>query len=128
MLIHNVLDGKVYNLAPFDDEFKPLKEFKLFHDLVVVDLNDGSGFILELNNFLDFNDAMDDWILVPIQACLNVVTIDDVPKKLCPHKMSTQSVHFSEENLRLPIFYKSIIPFFMARYTSDLDIEMYKWV
>ena len=46
-------------------------------------LKNGKGYILELNNFLDFTNTMDHSLLCPMQARVNGVEINDVPQQLC---------------------------------------------
>ena len=40
----------------------------------------GGGYILELNNFLNFKDSMNESILVPMHERCNGMILDDIPK------------------------------------------------
>ena len=126
--IMEYVDGKVFNVAPFHSDYQPIKEVRLINGVVAVDLENGSGIILELNNFLDFTESMEDSILVPMQARLNGIIIDDIPASLCPHRRSTQSVYIPELKLRIPILFNGPIPYFKIRYPTDTDMEEYQWV
>ena len=122
------IDGKSYSVSPFNDQYKPLENVKMINGIVAVDRDDGSGFIVELNNFLDFTDSMNDSIVVPMQARLNHVIVNDVPRSLCSYNVSTQSIIFPENNAEIPIEYNGPIPFFRARYPSDSDMDSYQWI
>ena len=121
------IDGRSFSVSPFNDKYKPLEDIKMINGAVAIDIDDGTGFV-ELNNFLDFTDSMNDTIVVPMQARLNSVIINDVPKMLCPYKVSTQSVIFPESKKEVPIEFNGPIPFFKARYPTDSDMESYDWV
>lgn len=95
---------------------------------IAIGRDDGSGFIVELKKFLDFSDSMTDSILVLIQARLNNVIINDIPKSLCPYKVSTQSVIFPDPELEIPIEYNGPNSFFRGSYPTDSDMDTYKWV
>ena len=101
---------------------------KLINGIVAIDKDDGTGLIIELNNFLNFTDSMTDSILVPMQARLNNVIVNDLPSSLCPYKKSTQSIIFRESNFEIPIEFNGPIPFFRARFPTDMDMDTYPWV
>ena len=48
------ISGKKYNVTPFHDSYAPKTDVGMINGVVAVDNPDGSGYILELNNFLDF--------------------------------------------------------------------------
>lgn len=100
----------------------------MINGIVAVDLDDGSGIILELNNFLDFTQFMENTILVSMQARINNVTIDDVPKSLFPRKTSTQSIIFPNSSKYIPIDFNGPIPFIDIRYPTNEDMEWYEWI
>ena len=122
------IDGKTYSVSPFNERYQPMENIRMINGIVAVDKSDGSGYIVELNNFLDFTTSMTDSIVVPMQARLNKVIVNDVPTSLCPYKMSTQSLIFPEPNAEIPIEYNGPIPFFQARYPTDYDMESYPWI
>ena len=122
------IDGKSYNVAPFHSGYQPLKEIGLVNAIIAIDLEDGSGIILELNNFLNFTDSMDDCILVPMQCRLHGIIVDDVPKQLCPYGTSTQSIYVPEGKIRIPIRFNGPIPYISARYPTDSDMDNFKWI
>ena len=99
------IEGKEYSVTPFHNDYKPISNVKMINGIVAVDTDDGNGYILELNHFLDFTNSMDNIILVPMQARINGINVDDVPLQLCPHKVSTQSIHFPDEDIRIPILF-----------------------
>ena len=122
------IDGKKYKVTPFHEDYEPINNIGMINGIVAVDNEDGSGYILELNNFLNFTDTMEHTILVPMQARENGVIIDDVPSRLCPYNKSTQSIYFPEENSRIPIEFHGPIPFIRIRYPTDADMDSYQWI
>ena len=122
------IDGKSYSVSPFNERYQPIENVKLINGIVAVDLEDGSSYIVELNNFLNFTESMTDSIVVPMQVRLNNVIVNDVPRSLCPYKKSTQSLIFPGTKLEIPIEYNGPIPFFRARYPTDGDMETYSWI
>lgn len=126
--IMEFIGGKKFCVSPFLDTYEPKTDVTLINGVIAVDNEDGSGYILELNNFLNFTDDMYDSILVPMQARQNGIVIDDVPKELCHHQVSTQSVFIPHRSFSIPISYKGPIPYIRARYPTDHDLEHYEWV
>ena len=45
------IDGNSYVVSPFHKDYDPIQNVCLVNAIVAVDLDDGSGLILELNNF-----------------------------------------------------------------------------
>ena len=122
------ISGKTYSVSPFHDSYSPKTDVGIINGAVAVDRPDGGGYILELNNFLDFTNSMNDSILVPMQARHNNVVIDDVPKGLCYHGISTQSLFVPGTDVRIPISFHGPIPYIHVRYPSDTDLDTYEWV
>ena len=122
------IHGKTFSVTPFHDSYKPKKDIGMINGVIAIDRDDGTGFILELNNFLDFTKSMEDLILVPMQARQNGIVIDDVPKNLCHHGTSTQSMFIPETNFKVSIKYNGPIPFIRARYPTDTDLDDYEWI
>ena len=122
------IDGKRFSVKPFLDTYEPKNDVSLINGVVAVDTSDGGGYILELNNFLDFTDTMNDSILVPMQARYNGIIIDDVPKDLCHYGVSTQSIFSPQTDFSVPIEYNGPIPYIPVRYPTDDDLENYKWI
>ena len=122
------IDGKSYTVSPFLNTYQPKKDVHMINGVVAVNNDDGSGYILELNNFLDFTDSMNDSILVPMQARHNGIVVDDVPRELCYHGVSTQSLFLPKQNFSIPIEFNGPIPFVCARYPTDRDLDEYEWV
>ena len=118
------ISGATYNVSPFQGP--PVKNVSLINGIVAVDREDGQGgYILELNSFLDFTTSMHHSLLCPMQARLNSVRIDDVPKKLAP--ASLQSIHINDD-ISIPIYYHGPIPYINIRYPTDEDMNLYSWV
>ena len=122
------IDGKTYTVSPFLNSYTPTSNISMINGVIAVDKDDGTGYILELNNFLNFSDSMNDSILVPMQARQNGIVIDDVPKDLCYHGVSTQSVFVPEKNISIPIEFNGPIPYIKVRYPTDRDLDEYEWV
>ena len=122
------ISGKIYRVTPFHDSYSPKTDVGMINGVVAVDRPDGGGYILELNNFLDFTTSMNDSILVPMQARHNNVVIDDVPKGLCYHGTSTQSLFVPGTDVKIPISFHGPIPYVHIRYPSDTDLDTYEWV
>ena len=122
------IDGKRYNVTPFHDSYKPQENIGLINGIVSVDKDDGNGYILELNNFLDFTKDMEHSILVPMQARVNGSVINDVPRNLCPNNSSTQSIILPNGKDEIPIEFHGPIPYVRVRYPTDEDMENYQWI
>ena len=89
---------------------------------VAVYMKNGKGYILELNNFLDFTKSMTHSLLCPMQSQSNGVIINDVPKALCqyPYKDNKK---IPNEEIEIPIDFHGPIPFIPVRYPTDIDME-----
>ena len=122
------ISGRTYSVTPFHDSYSPKTDVGMINGVVAVDRSDGGGYILELNNFLDFTTSMNDSILVPMQARQNNIVIDDVPKGLCYHQTSTQSLFIPGTDVKIPISFYGPIPYIHARYPSDTDLDTYEWI
>ena len=122
------IEGKSFTVSPFLNSYQPKKDVQMINGVIAVDKEDGGGYILELNNFLDFTDSMNDSILVPMQARHNGMVVDDIPRELCYHGVSTQSIFLPEKNFSIPIEFNGPIPFVHARYPTDRDLDEYEWV
>ena len=117
------VQGTKFTVAPFQGP--TIKNISLANGVIAVDRENGqSGYILELNNFLDFSHSMEHSLLCPMQARINGIKIDDVPAVLSPH--SSQSIILDEDN-KIPIYYHGPIPFIHTRYPSDEDLDNYTW-
>ena len=115
-------------LSLFFDTYEPKNDVPLVNGVVAVDTDDGNGYILELNNFLDFTSTMNDSMLVPMQARHKGRVIDDAPKDLCYYGVSTQSIFLPRSDFSIPLAYNGPIPYVHVRYPSDDDLESYKWI
>ena len=122
------IDGKRYNVTPFHDSYRPQENIGLVNGIVAVDKENGEGYILELNNFLDFTKDMEHSILVPMQARMNGVVINDIPINLCPYSTSTQSMILPDKKVEIPIEFHGPIPYIRVRYPTDDDMENYHWM
>ena len=71
---------------------------------------------------------MDDIILVPMQARVNGIIINYVPKELSLDEASSQRIILHCSDRAIPILYNGPIPYFNARYPTDSDMETYEWV
>ena len=121
------IDGSTFTVSPFHKSYSPIENVRLVNGIVAVDFDDGKGLILELNNFLDFSQSMEHSILVPMQARVNNVIVDDIPKSLCTRGISTQSIIIPNCNRSIPIDYNGPIPYFKIRYPTDEDMDHYEW-
>ena len=120
--------GKNTKVTPYHKDYEPKDNIGMINGIVAIENEDGSGYLLELNNFLNFTDTMEHTILVPMQERENGVLIDDVPSRLCPYNKSTQSIYFPEENPRIPIKFHGPIPYVRIRYPTDEDMDTYQWI
>ena len=118
------IDGTKFNVAPFQGP--SIKNISLANGIVAIDKEDGQpGYILELNGFLDFTSSLEHSLLCPMQARVNDIQIDDVPKSMSTH--STQSIILTDE-ARIPIYFHGPIPYIHIRYPTDEDMELYTWI
>ena len=70
------VQGVRLSVAPFQGP--QIKNMSLANGVVAVNHEDGQpGYILELNNFLDFSNSMEHSPLCPMQTRLNGIRIDD---------------------------------------------------
>ena len=117
------VQGARFSVAPFQGP--SINNISLANGVVAVDREDGQpGYILELNNFLDFSNSMEHSLLCPMQARLNDIRIDDTPTSLSPN--SAQAVILDDDNA-IPIYFHGPIPFIHTRYPTDDDLDTYKW-
>ena len=93
---------------------------------VVKRADDKGGYILEMNNFLDFIEEMDHLLLCSMQAQINNVIINDVPRCIC-HILS-QSIKFPDHDASLRFDLRGTIPYAYFIYTTDRDMENYEWI
>ena len=84
----------------------------MINGIAAVDTENAKGYILELNNFLDFTNTMDHSLLCPMQARVNGVEINDVPQRLCRTvNKDNQKMIFKEEEINIPIDFHGPIPY-----------------
>ena len=118
------IDGIQYNVSPFSGPSLP--NISMINGIIAVDREDGQGgYILELNNALNFTNIIEHSLLCPIQARVNQVTIEDLPKLIVPS--SSQSVTFPGGE-SIPIYFHGPIPFFHFRYPTKYDMDNYQWL
>jgi hypothetical protein len=114
-----------YLMYTFDGP--PIRKIGMINVIVAVDREDGqSGYILEVNNVLDFTSSMEHSLLCPMQARINGVIIDDVPTSL--DSSSSQPVILNSEGDSIPIYYNEPIPYFNIRYPTSQEMDTYKWL
>ena len=86
------VQGVSFSVAPFQGPH--IKNISLANGVVAVDREDGQpGYILELNNFLDFSNSMEHSLLCQMQARLNGIHIDDTPTSLSPNSSQAVILH-----------------------------------
>lgn len=118
------IQGSTYNVSPFTGP--AIKDIGMINGALAVDREDGQGgYILELNNALDFTKTMEHSLLCPMQARINQVQIDDVPKFIDPK--SSQCITF-EDGSSIPIYFHGPIPYIYTRYPTDQDLNSYHWL
>ena len=111
------IEGTSYNVSPFSGP--SFNNVSMVNGLMATDREDGQdGYILEINNALDFTNAMEHSLLCPMQARLNGVKINDVPTSLDLN--STQSIIFPNGS-DIPIHYHGPIPYINVRYPTPDD-------
>ena len=119
------IDGPLFDVSPFNGP--PVKNVGLINGVVAVDREDGhAGYILEINNALDFTMSMDHSLLCPMQARVNGIKIDDVPKNIDPS--SSQSIILNPEGDSIPIYYNGPIPYINVRFPTSEDMDTFKWL
>ena len=119
------IDGPLFDVSPFNGP--PVKNIGLINGIVAVDREDGhSGYILEVNNALDFTTSMEHSLLCPMQARVNGIKIDDVPKSIDPS--SSQSIILNTDGDSIPIYYNGPIPYINMRYPTSDDMDTFKWL
>lgn len=80
--ILEVYEGQLCNVMPFNDAYAPLTNVRSVNAGFAYDTDDGSTYIIALNQALDFSESMYHSLLCPNQARLNGVIVDDCPKAL----------------------------------------------
>ena len=118
------IDGATYNVSPFTGP--AFKNIGMVNGAIAVDREDGQGgYILELNNALNFTNELEHSLLCPMQARVNQIIINDVPKVIDSN--SSQSVTFPDGE-SIPIYYHGPIPYFHMRYPTRYDMDNYQWL
>ena len=87
------------------------------------DTPDGSTFILEVNQALDFTGSMEHSLLCTNQSRSHGVVVDDVPKALDYHQRSTHSIYFPLEDISLPLCLHGPISYLPVRYPSEEEVN-----
>ena len=123
--IIEVLQGSVCNVKPFHDSYESMQNIQTVNVAYAHDTTDGETYILNVNQCLDFTDGMDNSLLCPNQARSHGVIVDDVPMLLDPFGVSTHTIFFPDDNVRLPLEMKGPISFLPVRYPSDEDMDYY---
>ena len=57
------IDGEKYKVTSFHKDYEPIDNIGMINGIVAEDNEDGSGCILELNNFLNFTDTMEHTVI-----------------------------------------------------------------
>ena len=118
------IEGTSYNVSPFSGPL--FNNISMVNGIMATDREDGQdGYILEINNALDFTNAMEHSLLCPMQARLNGVKINDVPSSLDP--TSTQSVVFPDGS-GIPIHHHGPIPYINIWYPTQDDMDRFPWI
>lgn len=98
-----------------------MTDIQTVHGAFAYDTQDGSTYILHLNNALDFTSSMQHSILCTNQARMNNVQIQDVPKTLDSN--SSFSIYFPSSNIEFPLEMIGPVPYLPVRYPSDSDLH-----
>ena len=53
-----VIHGKLYNIYPFNDSYKPIENISILNGVTTVDTSNGEICIVELNHTMDFTRTM----------------------------------------------------------------------
>ena len=89
------IQGTLFNVSSFKGP--SIRNVSLANGIIAIDREDGqSGYILELNGFLDFSLSMENSLLCPMQARTNDIKIEDVPTKF--DNRSKQSIILDTDN------------------------------
>lgn len=118
------IEGASYNVSPFSGP--SFTNISMVNGVMATDREDGQdGYILEINNALDFTTTMEHSLLCPMQARLNAVQVNDVPTSIDPN--SSQSMIFPD-GADIPIHYHGPIPYVNVRYPTQDDMDRYPWL
>ena len=90
--ITEVFQGKAYNVQPFNDLYKPMKDIRTVNAAFSHDTTDGRSYVLHINQSLDFTNSMEHSLLCPNQARINGLIVDDVPRHLDWTNNSSHSI------------------------------------
>jgi hypothetical protein len=122
--IMDVFHGSLSNVQPFHDSYKPMTGIRTVNAAFAHDTEDGRTFILNLNQCLDFSEGgMEHSLLCPNQARVNEVIVDDIPLHLDHNKLSTHSITFPKESIKLPLSLQGPISYLSVRYPTDYDLD-----
>ena len=69
---------------------------------------------------------MNNLIIVPMQARIYNVIVNDIPSSLCNHKLSTQLITFPDIKKFIPIDFNGLIPYIKVRFPNEKDMECYQ--
>ncbi len=90
--------------------------------------NSGTTYILILNQALYLSE-LEHSLLNPNQMRLNGVIVDDCPQHLSnPDRLSTHSIHFPAEGVRIPLEMDGVISRFATRVPTSEELNECQWL
>ena len=109
---------------PFNDGYDPISGVNITNADFAVDVNNGSTYILQVNQALDFLSTMDDSLLSMNQCRYNGVVVEDIPEHIDLMGTSNFRVYFPDENVTLPLqMANRALVMLLVRYPSDLEMN-----
>ena len=121
--ILEVYEGQLCNVMPFNDTYSAIKGVRTVNAAYAHDSDDGTTYLLEVNQALDFSDSMYHALLCPNQARMNGVIIEDCPRMLDHTGKSSHSVYFPKEDIRLPLQMKFPISYLPVRRPTSEELD-----
>jgi len=119
--------GATCEVHPYHPKYKPVTNVPVVKAATAYDFI-GTTYILILNQALYFGEDTPNSLFNPNQIRANGVVVDHCPTHLSPHKSSTHSIFFPEQDIRLPLELHGIISYLSIHKPTQLDIKKCQWL
>ncbi len=119
--------GITCEIHPYQPKYKPVANVPVVKAVTAYDYN-GTTYILVLNQALYFGEDMPNSLLNPNQMRSHGIVVDDCPTHLSPNQVSTHSINFPDQDIRIPLELHGIISYLSICKPSQSEIESCVWL
>jgi hypothetical protein len=113
---------------PYNPSYKPKKNVPVVKAVTAYDLPSGKTIILCLNQALYFGKELNNTLLNPNQMRVNGVIVDECPISLSYDGRSTHSLHFPDDDIRIPFEMHGCISYFPTQLLTKNEIKKCHWI